>query len=81
MAEDNKNQPLITINLVKMHSLKADTKVEHTTLTSKQFHVFVGCYINKTFDLCTIQRHKIHEQSTFSRPFIFVFNSRIDSLF
>ena len=55
--------------------------VEHTTLLSKQFHASTGCYINKTFILYTIHRRKIHEQSIFPRPFIFVFNSRTDSLY
>ena len=54
---------------------------ERTTLISKQFHASTGCYINKTFLLQTIHRHKIHEQSVFPRSFIFVFNSRIDSLY
>ena len=31
--------------------------------------------------LYIIHRHKIHEQSIFSRPFIFAFNSTIDSLY
>ena len=37
--------------------------------------------MNKTFIFSTIHRHKIHEQSIFSRSFIFVFNSKIDSLY
>ena len=37
--------------------------------------------MNKTFILYTIHRHKIHEQSIFSRFLIFVFNSTIDSLY
>ena len=73
-----------------MYPVEADTQVisirqpyavEHTTLISKQFHASTGCYINKTFILYTIHRHKIHEQSKFPRSFIFVFNSRIDSLY
>ena len=57
-----------------MFLLKADTKVismrqpyavEHTKLISKQFHASTGCYINRTFILCTTHRHKIHEQSIF----------------
>ena len=90
IAEANKNQPLITINMVKMYPVEADTKVisirqpyavEYTTLTSKQVHASTGCYINKNFILYTIHRHKIHEQSIFSISFIFVFNSTIDSLY
>ena len=63
-----------------MYPVDADTEVismwkayavEHTTLTPK------WCHIKKTFVLYTIHRHKIHEQSLFSRSFIFVFNSRI----
>ena len=43
-----------------MYPLEADTKmismrqqyaVEHTTFTSKEFHVFKGCYINEIFIL------------------------------
>ena len=76
--------------MVKMCPVEANAKVismwkpyavEHTTLTSKQFHAFPACYINKTFILYTIHRHKIHEQSIFPRSFIFVFNSKIDSLY
>ena len=87
LAEVNKNQPLITINTVKIYRLEADTKVismwqpypvDHTISTSKQFHATTGCYINKTFLLCTIHWHKIHEQSIFPRSFISVFNSRIN---
>ena len=55
--------------------------VQHTTLLSKQFHASTGCYIYKTFILYTVHGRKIHEQSTFPRPFIFVFNSRTDSLY
>ena len=51
----------------------------HTTRISKQFHASTERYINETFILHTI--HKIHEQSIFPRSFIFVFNSRIDSLY
>ena len=73
-----------------MYPLEVDTKVisvrqscalEHTTLTSKQFHASTGCYINKTFILCTIHQHKTHEQAIFSRSLSFVFNSRINSLY
>ena len=58
IAQAYKNQQLITVNMVRMYTLKADTKVismgqphaiEHNTLTSKQFHACTGCYINKTF--------------------------------
>ena len=42
-AEANKKQLLITINMVKIYYVEADTKVrlhshEHTTLISKQVH-------------------------------------------
>ena len=76
--------------MVKMYPVEADTKVisvrqsyaiEHTTLTSKQFHESTGCYISKTFILYIIHRHKINDQSIFPRSSIFVFNSRIDSLY
>ena len=65
--------------MVKMYPVEAGISmlqpyaVEHTTLTSKQFHVFTGCYINKTFILYTIHRHKIHEQLIFHS---YIFNFR-----
>ena len=49
-------------------------------MISKQLHTSTGCYINKTFLLYIIHRHKIHEQSIFPRSFIFL-NSTIDSLY
>ena len=55
--------------------------VEHTTLTSKQFHAPTWCYINKTFNLGTIHRHKIQEQSIFLRSFVSGFNSSIDAVY
>ena len=65
----------------KVMSMRQPYAVEHTILTSKQFHAFTGYYINKTFILYTIHGYKIHAQSTFPRSFIFAFNSRIDSLY
>ena len=76
--------------MVKIYPVETDTKiismrqpsaVEHTTMIPKQFHASTGCYIIKTFILYTIHGHKMHEQSIFPRSFIFVFNSRIDSLY
>ena len=89
IAEPNKNQPLITINMVKMCPVEADTKVistwqpyaiEHIALILKKFYASTGCYINKTSILYCFHRHKIHKQSIFPRPFIFVCNSRTGSL-
>ena len=74
--------------MVKRYPVEVDTKVipiwkpyavEHTTLTSKQFHASIRWDMNKSFILYYIHRLKIHEQSILSRSFSFVFNSRIDS--
>ena len=64
-------------NLMSMRQPHA----EHTTLISKQFHASPGRYISKSLILYPTHRHKIHGQSIFSRFFIFVFNSAIDSLY
>ena len=47
----------------KVTSMRTPHAVEYTKLISKQFHASTGCYMNKTFILYTIHRHKIHEQS------------------
>ena len=74
--------------MIQIYPVEADTSNinvaainnhEHTTLLLKQLRASKGCYINKTFILYIIHRHKIHKQSIFPRFFIFVFNLKIDS--
>ena len=86
----NKNQLLITINMVKIYHLEADTKAiqyqwgSHTHPRAYQIDIKIGSCIhrvNKTFSLYAIHRHKIHEQPIFPWSFISVFNLTIDSLY